>query len=197
MGTHPSTLLISSRHPAAAFIGAMVMLAMAAGLVSAANPATGVTTTDQELSVELSLDATNDPVWLGTPVTADASATLGEGDTANVIYTVDVSGSMENEAFNPFQPAVGDCDGDGLVGTALDAACVGLIALNDSLGSASNLDSMLLLGPRETLLARARKLLDAAGHEPGYIFNVGHGIQPPTPPENVKALVDAVHAFRP
>lgn len=140
MGTHPSTLLTSSRHPAAAFIGAMVMLAMAAGLVSAANPATGVTTTDQELSVELSLDATNDPVWLGTPVTADAGATLGEGDTANVIYTVDVSGSMENEAFNPFQPAVGDCDGDGLVGTALDAACVGLIALNDSLGSASNLD---------------------------------------------------------
>jgi len=45
---------------------------------------------------------------------------------------------MENPAFNPFQPAVGDCDGDGLVGTALDAACVGLIALNDSLGSAVN-----------------------------------------------------------
>jgi uroporphyrinogen decarboxylase len=60
-----------------------------------------------------------------------------------------------------------------------------------------NLDSMLLLGSRETLLARARKMLDAAGHEPGYIFNVGHGILPPTPPENVRALVEAVHAFRP
>jgi uroporphyrinogen decarboxylase len=60
-----------------------------------------------------------------------------------------------------------------------------------------NLDSTLLLGPKETLLARAKALLEAAGHEPGYIFNLGHGIQPPTPPENVKALVDAVHAFRP
>ncbi len=60
-----------------------------------------------------------------------------------------------------------------------------------------NLDSTLLLGPPATLLARARQILEAVGHEPGYIFNLGHGIQPPTPPENVKALVDAVHAFRP
>lgn len=128
------------RHPAVAFLAAMLLLAMASGLALAANPASGTTTTDQELSVEITLDATNDPVWLGTTVHADAAANLGEGDSANVIYTVDVSGSMENPAFNPFQPAVGDCDGDGLVGTALDAACVGLIALNDSLGSASNLN---------------------------------------------------------
>jgi hypothetical protein len=39
---------------------------------------------------------------------------------------------MENPSFNPFQPSVGDCDGDTLVGTALDSVCVGLIALNDS-----------------------------------------------------------------
>jgi uroporphyrinogen decarboxylase len=60
-----------------------------------------------------------------------------------------------------------------------------------------NLDSMLLLGPQDNLLARARAMLEAAGHQPGYIFNVGHGILPPTPPENVKALVEAVHAFKP
>jgi uroporphyrinogen decarboxylase len=60
-----------------------------------------------------------------------------------------------------------------------------------------NLDSMLLLGPQATLLARARAMLEAAGHQPGYIFNLGHGILPPTPPENVRALVEAVHAFRP
>ncbi len=59
-----------------------------------------------------------------------------------------------------------------------------------------NLDSALLLGPTETLLARARALLRAAGPRPGYIFNLGHGIPPGTPPENVKALVEAVHAFR-
>jgi len=60
-----------------------------------------------------------------------------------------------------------------------------------------NLDPTLLLGPRETLLARAGGLLEAVGHEPGYIFNLGHGILPSTPPENVRALVEAVHGFRP
>ena len=60
-----------------------------------------------------------------------------------------------------------------------------------------NLDSTLLLGPRPKLLERARRMLEAVGRQPGYIFNLGHGIQPATPPENVKALVDAVHAFRP
>jgi uroporphyrinogen decarboxylase len=60
-----------------------------------------------------------------------------------------------------------------------------------------NLDSTLLLGPRETLLARLGAMLEAAGHQPGYICNLGHGIQPPTPAENVRAAVEAVHAFRP
>jgi uroporphyrinogen decarboxylase len=42
---------------------------------------------------------------------------------------------------------------------------------------------------------RARRIVQAAGPGPGYIFNLGHGIQPGTPTENVKAVVDAVHAF--
>jgi uroporphyrinogen decarboxylase len=59
-----------------------------------------------------------------------------------------------------------------------------------------NLDPTFLLGPKELLLGRARAILRAAGPRPGYIFNLGHGIEPGTPPENVKALVEAVHAFR-
>ncbi len=59
-----------------------------------------------------------------------------------------------------------------------------------------NLDSTLLLGPREVLLSRVEAMLRAAGPEPGYIFNLGHGIQPGTPPGNVKAVVEVVHAFR-
>ncbi|ABC80863.1 uroporphyrinogen decarboxylase [Anaeromyxobacter dehalogenans] len=58
-----------------------------------------------------------------------------------------------------------------------------------------NYDSTLLLGPREVAVARAQQLLRAAGPTPGYIFNLGHGIQVGTPTENVKAVVDAVHAF--
>ena len=59
-----------------------------------------------------------------------------------------------------------------------------------------NLDSTVLLGPREAAVEKARRILRAAGTAPGYIFNLGHGIQPGTPPENVKAVVDAVHAWK-
>ena len=40
---------------------------------------------------------------------------------------------------------------------------------------------------------RPRPSCDAAGPRPGIIFNLGHGIVPATPPENVAALVDSVH----
>ena len=58
-----------------------------------------------------------------------------------------------------------------------------------------NLDSTVLLGPKTVAVERALSIARAAGREPGYIFNLGHGIQPGTPTENVKAVVDAVHAF--
>jgi uroporphyrinogen decarboxylase len=59
-----------------------------------------------------------------------------------------------------------------------------------------NLDSTVLLGPKEVAVQRALSVARAAGPKPGYIFNLGHGLQPGTPIENVKAVVDAVHAFR-
>jgi hypothetical protein len=122
------------------------MLATAA---LAVNPATDTTSTNQDLTVEI--DLTPDPGanhWLGEPLQASAWAMLGEGDFANIVYVLDVSGSMENSGFNPFQdinppPGIGaedDCNGDGVAGSALDSACFGLIALNNSLGSAVNLD---------------------------------------------------------
>jgi uroporphyrinogen decarboxylase len=59
-----------------------------------------------------------------------------------------------------------------------------------------NYDSTLLLGPVENAVARAQAMVRAAGSEPGYIFNLGHGIQVGTPPAAVKAVVEAVQAFR-
>src|SRR5512142_994484 len=94
----------------AALLSAVLLSLGMSGVATAANPASATTTTNQELSVQVSTDATNDPVWLGTSVAASATANLGEGNSANVIYAVDVSGSMENPSFNPFQPSVGDCD---------------------------------------------------------------------------------------
>jgi uroporphyrinogen decarboxylase len=58
-----------------------------------------------------------------------------------------------------------------------------------------NYDSTLLLGPKENAAARAVAMLKAAGPQPGYIFNLGHGIQVGTPTESVKAVVDTVRAF--
>jgi uroporphyrinogen decarboxylase len=39
----------------------------------------------------------------------------------------------------------------------------------------------------------AQQVLDEAGGKPGHIFNLGHGIIPETPVDNVKALVDYIH----
>jgi uroporphyrinogen decarboxylase len=55
-----------------------------------------------------------------------------------------------------------------------------------------NLDPVLLFADQKELLARAENILRQAGGRPGHIFNLGHGILPETPVENVIALVDFV-----
>ncbi|MBI2931469.1 MAG: uroporphyrinogen decarboxylase [Planctomycetes bacterium] len=57
-----------------------------------------------------------------------------------------------------------------------------------------NLDPATLLAPREHLLRRADEVLRRAAGRPGHIFNLGHGVLPPTPVENVAALIEHVHA---
>ncbi len=57
-----------------------------------------------------------------------------------------------------------------------------------------NLDPTLLLGPRDRLLARVDDVLRRAAGRPGHVFNLGHGILPTTPVDNVKAVVERVHA---
>jgi uroporphyrinogen decarboxylase len=51
-----------------------------------------------------------------------------------------------------------------------------------------NLDPVLLFADWKTVQARAEEILRRAGGKPGHIFNLGHGILPETPVENVKAL---------
>ena len=57
-----------------------------------------------------------------------------------------------------------------------------------------NLDPVALLATTAAVETEARAIIAAAGTQPGYIFNLGHGILPSTPPENVAALVACVHA---
>jgi len=127
-------------------IGGGVVLSLLLSTARAGeNPAQGVTTTGQEL--EVTIDAPP-VVEEQIEVLVDATATLGSAEklTINVIYVVDVSGSMENEGFNPFQdinppPGIGpedDGNGDGVEGSTLDSAIFGLIALNESLENPAN-----------------------------------------------------------
>ena len=56
-----------------------------------------------------------------------------------------------------------------------------------------NLDPVVLFAKQDVLRAQAKKILDQAQGRPGHIFNLGHGILPETPVENVIALVEMVH----
>ena len=60
-----------------------------------------------------------------------------------------------------------------------------------------NLDPAALFAPLPELKAKVIEILKRAGTRPGHIFNLGHGILPDTPVENVKAVVQIVREFRP
>jgi uroporphyrinogen decarboxylase len=58
-----------------------------------------------------------------------------------------------------------------------------------------NLDPVALCAPWENLRPRAQHALDQLGRSAGYIFNLGHGVLPQTPVENVRRLVEFVHEY--
>jgi len=55
-----------------------------------------------------------------------------------------------------------------------------------------NLDPASLLAPWRELAHRIDDVLDRAGGRPGHVFNVGHGLTPATPVDNVRRLVEHV-----
>ncbi len=58
-----------------------------------------------------------------------------------------------------------------------------------------NLDPVVLLAPIDLIEKEVKRILGCVKGHPGHIFNLGHGILPNTPPENVAALVDMVHGY--
>jgi len=56
-----------------------------------------------------------------------------------------------------------------------------------------NLDPAVLSAPPAVIEERVQEILRRAGHRPGHIFNLGHGILPDAPIENVQFLVETVH----
>ena len=60
--------------------------------------------------------------------------------------------------------------------------------LGDGVALQGNLDPVALLAPWESLKPRAQHILDQMAGRAGYIFNLGHGVLPQTPVENVRAI---------
>jgi len=58
-----------------------------------------------------------------------------------------------------------------------------------------NLDPIALFAPEAELRRQVHDILKRVNGRPGFIFNLGHGILPETPVENVKAVVKMVREF--
>ena len=73
------------------------------------------------------------------------------------------------------------------------------IALIENLGLPvsvqGNLDPQALLAPEALLRQMTRDVLEAGAKARGHIFNVGHGLQPHTPPEAISLVIDEVRRF--
>jgi uroporphyrinogen decarboxylase len=65
--------------------------------------------------------------------------------------------------------------------------------IGDDRGIQGNLDPTLLLGPAARLFRATDDVLTRAAGRPGHIFNLGHGVLPNTPLEQVQALARHVH----
>lgn len=119
-------------------------------VAATADLVTETTTTGQGLSLDAAV--TPDPetnfILFGQEVSASAVAMLGEvsPEPVNFVYLVDVSGSMgvSSGRFDLNRDGVldsgDDCNNDGDLGGRLDAACFALLALNERLGSAANVE---------------------------------------------------------
>ena len=60
-----------------------------------------------------------------------------------------------------------------------------------------NLDPITLFAQPDLIRRRVHQILDQAGGRPGHIFNLGHGIVPNTPVENVQHVVRFVREYAP
>ncbi len=67
--------------------------------------------------------------------------------------------------------------------------------VGDDRGVQGNLDPAVLLAPPEVVRARTIDVMRRAGGRAGHIFNLGHGVLPDTPLDNIRVMIDTVHSF--
>ncbi|MGM7636233.1 uroporphyrinogen decarboxylase [Bacillus sp. Hm123] len=58
-----------------------------------------------------------------------------------------------------------------------------------------NLDPAILLAPWEVIEERAKAIIDQGIQQPGYIFNLGHGVFPEVNPDTLKRLTTFIHEY--
>lgn len=58
-----------------------------------------------------------------------------------------------------------------------------------------NLDPAIATAPWDALRPEIEHILSLAGGRPGHIFNLGHGVLPVTPVENLERIVEYVHSY--
>ena len=67
--------------------------------------------------------------------------------------------------------------------------------VGDKVALQGNLDPRVLLTSKDCIRQHVRAVLTSYGQGSGHIFNLGHGITPNVPPENVQFMIDAVHEY--
>jgi uroporphyrinogen decarboxylase len=67
--------------------------------------------------------------------------------------------------------------------------------VGDKVALQGNLDPLTLYAKPEVIVEKVKTILGKYGEGSGHVFNLGHGILPDINPDNVKAMVDAVHEF--
>jgi uroporphyrinogen decarboxylase len=107
-------------------------------------------------------------------------------ETVPIIYFVDKGGALLED--------IKDSGADVIqvdFRTDLDTA---INRLGLSVAVQGNLDPFILLSaPRAFMRERVKEILEMGRAAKGHVFNLGDGIQPETPVDHSKALVDAVH----
>jgi uroporphyrinogen decarboxylase len=66
-------------------------------------------------------------------------------------------------------------------------------AVGADVGVQGNLDPAACLAPWDVVRRKALEVLRRAGRRDGHVFNLGHGVLPPTPVGTLQRLVDLVH----
>lgn len=116
--------------------------------------------------------------------TLRASATFRERGPVPIIYFVNGCAPYLNDYASSGADVLG-------VDWRVDLAEVRR-RVGDGVALQGNMDPTCLFAPPEVIRQRVADVLAAAGDGVGHIFNLGHGVLPPTNPEHVRVMVEAV-----